>query len=455
MKIIPNTIELVTPNDERILLSFMGAMKGDAGAAGIDAGAGLAGGLASATGAEMVGFLQSGAGALLRTTRSKMRDILNVKDFGAIGNDIADDTVAIQAALAEAVASKRRLYVPAGIYKITAPLIANGRVYLQGEGSGAFAYGILALTQGSTFKAYHAGTLFEVVNANGGTVIEGMEFDCNSQAAFGLVLTSVVKGWFNDISIRAPTNEGLRMQCSNGANTMYCTFINLSVVSTNPGTKGIYITGATIPNQANTCHCVFIDTKVDYSGAGTIGIRIGNADNIVFYQTYIFCPETGSHLFGVDLSLENGNFPISIGFYHLQTSRYGMSIGAGVNDCYVYGYMQDNAQPPPTYNPALTRFYWTDATGRSSVTRSLQGLSSTPGGNNLAGEVAIGAAASTIAVLFPYGNEPNGNYQVFASPNWQTTVSPAARAGTGFTLNFGTPAPAGGGTCGWLIVRTG
>jgi hypothetical protein len=70
------------------------------------------------------------AGALSIPDKKKIDDIyyVSVKDFGAVGNDVANDTAAIQTALSAAVAStsgKRTIYFPPGIYRV-GPLVITG-----------------------------------------------------------------------------------------------------------------------------------------------------------------------------------------------------------------------------------------------------------------------------------------------------------------------------------------
>ena len=55
--------------------------------------------LATSAGSTFIGFIQAGAGAVLRSLQSKSRDFVNVKDFGAVCDDATDDRAAIQAAL--------------------------------------------------------------------------------------------------------------------------------------------------------------------------------------------------------------------------------------------------------------------------------------------------------------------------------------------------------------------
>lgn len=62
-----------------------------------------------------VNFLQAGANAVTRTAQSKMRDSVSVKDFGAVGNGIINDTAAFQNAV-NSLANGGTVYMPAGTY---------------------------------------------------------------------------------------------------------------------------------------------------------------------------------------------------------------------------------------------------------------------------------------------------------------------------------------------------
>ena len=69
--------------------------------------------------ASKLSFTQAGASALARTVDSRLKDVISVKDFGAVGDGTTDDTTAVQAALNYALSVGKHVFVPAGDYSVT------------------------------------------------------------------------------------------------------------------------------------------------------------------------------------------------------------------------------------------------------------------------------------------------------------------------------------------------
>lgn len=97
-----------------------------------------------ADGAALVAFRQVGTGAVARTSLDKMRERISVKDFGATGDGVTDDTAAIQAAInyvqsittANTNATNGRLYIPHGSYLISDTLTISQPITVFGDGTG-------------------------------------------------------------------------------------------------------------------------------------------------------------------------------------------------------------------------------------------------------------------------------------------------------------------------------
>ena len=85
---------------------------------------------AASSGSSLVGYIQSGTGAVATTVQGKLRQTISVMDFGAVGNGSTDNTTAIQNAMN--AAGSGTLLFPDGVFNISGVLTVPIGLKIQG-----------------------------------------------------------------------------------------------------------------------------------------------------------------------------------------------------------------------------------------------------------------------------------------------------------------------------------
>lgn len=280
--------------------------------------------LAASSGSSLVGFIQAGTGTVTRTVQSKLRDFVNVRDFGAVGDNVADDTIAFQSAI-DHVRSIRNgtLYIPAhnpgSAYKITAPLTCDGPINIVGaspDDCTIFASGFAANTHILSFNLPAAqNNFFSVSNVtfrstNGAP--DGIRLVNTNYCSFnnvqifnvrdGITIEGTIcfSNFFENISLVSVTRNGVFFNGLGGGNGNYkfnaCNFT---------GDVGVFGNDTCLVNQItfDTCNfeqCVSASLRWEGSlfGAEFSGCRTEGCNS----NDFVFVPSAVNTVAGISAS---------------------------------------------------------------------------------------------------------------------------------------------------------
>jgi Pectate lyase superfamily protein len=317
--------------------------------------------LAGDDGSDWIGFEQAGAGAVAVSAQDKMREWISVKDFGAVGDGVVDDTVAIQTALD----TGDDVYVPPGTYLCTDTIIMK-----------------------TPFQSFFGNGKSSKIEFNFSSVKAGLQLDENSTTTFGEGVR-VRNLWLQGVEnvlmviyVKSPIVRIYENRITNSSSVVghgiYCANLN-------------DITPPLVQSFGQVIYDNFIYGKSVGTIAGSIGIRIGERNlpvwiqnnNVGFFDTIISIEGTqavvniaGNYLIpaigiGIDLNAPGVGaiyYNVTIQNNYFEICPVAIRALQGIFHCLKivdnYSYSQTSISP---YGPAP--FFWAAATGESSTSQ--------------------------------------------------------------------------------------
>jgi hypothetical protein len=221
--------------------------------------------LTSSVGSSLVGFLQAGTGAVQRTAEAKMRETVSVKDFGAVGDGVADDTAAIQAA----IDNHGFAFVPAGTYLISSPIVLKNQYATGLIGESCRRTTIkAAVAMTCVIDLYDAATDFYAGVSD--YKLYDINLDGNSLATYGLYVRKR-----HNLDARLVRVEG----CSTAFWLADSWMDNLHDCYSHYCTNGFHLEGANHNSSFNRCHVAGASGVPVYFGGVN---RLDGNENVVF-----------------------------------------------------------------------------------------------------------------------------------------------------------------------------
>jgi hypothetical protein len=276
------------------------------------------------------------AGGVPYPVCEKLAQTVSVKDFGAVGDGVADDTAAIQAA----IATNQAVFFPAGTYLHTGISvgIANNRVEL--EGAGWAKTKLLCTTPGAhSIAIRNTGTAGQFYNF---PVVRNLHIDGDDTNGCGIYGDGLVMYLFENLRI---TNQGSHGICLTDTGTpsggSYLGVIRNVFSASNVG-DGIYQVATKGADQQNASWISNCELQGNANGAtiwGTsINITNSSLEGNLGYGLRIVTTNTGIAYPAQRLSLKDCYLEANtVGHIYVKTRvASGLIEGLSIEDNYFF-----------------------------------------------------------------------------------------------------------------------
>lgn len=157
--------------------------------------------------------------ARLNASDAKISDIsYNVRAYGALGDGLADDTGAVQAAIEAASITGGVMYFPPGAYVINAMLLIPSNVHLKGAGelTTVLKFGVID----------HGITNIDPVGGNESIYLSHFSIDGSDVTYFGVFLDGVQGACINQVRVISTGSHGISLRNGVRAKIVNCTVTN-------------------------------------------------------------------------------------------------------------------------------------------------------------------------------------------------------------------------------------
>jgi hypothetical protein len=208
-------------------------------------------------------------GSVTRTVANRLNEIISVKNFGAVGDGVTDDTAAISAGITAAMG--KTLYFPSGVYAMKANTTFQVAVGLTDD--------IRLLGDQATLfcdSTSHTARMIRLVAQGHSVYVSGLSFDANNKSLVGLQIEDAV------------TQGGYSVYIDR------CNFRNtfgiVGGVAGNVTNTGLWIGGGaeyvSITNSQSTNHNRAVDASIPFSSS-TLGMFITSTGSVFPQNVFV------------------------------------------------------------------------------------------------------------------------------------------------------------------------